>query len=172
MEHSKQDIELSAKVKEASEFARQKKFDKAIGILDSLIDDLSNYNLDHSAICVKIIPYFQKAGRFSELETYISSKLIPVAVAVRKKAFSHQNNMIQDAYCYLLLSEIFDKVRLCAKREKVADLEALYSKKSDEQYELYLSSLEKGETIQGEESEKELKRIFGSDKSKWPDLLK
>lgn len=172
MEHSKKDIELSAKVKGASEFARHKKFDNAIRILDELIDDLSNYNLDHSAICVKIIPYFQKAGRFPELETYISSKLIPVAIAVRQKAFSHQNDMIQDAYCHLLLSEIFDKVRLCAKREKIADLEALYSKKSNEHYEFYLSSLERGEAVQSEESEKELKRIFGSDKSKWPDSLK
>ncbi|MBT42527.1 MAG: hypothetical protein CMF12_08390 [Idiomarina sp.] len=172
MESNKRDLEVSEKTKKASSLAREKKFDEAIKVLGKLIKGLEKCNLDHSDVCIKIIPYFQKAGRFDELESYVNETLIPVGRAVTKKSFSHQNKHIQDAFTHLFLSRVYDKVRLSAKREKNNELKSYYGDKSQQEYDRYEAALEKGEEIAADEGEKEMVRIFGADKSQWPDSIK
>ncbi|MEF1220959.1 hypothetical protein REH76_24905, partial [Photobacterium damselae] len=83
-----------SEIKTASALAKDKKFNEAIEVLDSFYsrgvasrDDL-----------IKIIPYFQKAGRYSEVEAYCEKIIVPYLKKDNESVFSHKCVEIQGAF--------------------------------------------------------------------------
>ncbi|WP_305814603.1 hypothetical protein [Photobacterium leiognathi] len=62
-----------SEIKTASALAKDKKVNEAIEVLDSFYSrgEASRDDL------IKIIPYFQKAGRYSEVEAYCEKIIVP-----------------------------------------------------------------------------------------------
>lgn len=168
--------ELTQKVfnltKQATSYAKAKDFDKAIEILDQLISDLDKYELDHSSLLIKIIPYFQKAGKYSEVERYVLSRVLPILEKTKQKAFQHKSDMTQLAFIELYLYRIYDKLRLCAKREKQSADEQRFTAESKSHYGNYERYLALGMEHDKKMERAELAELFGGDVNYWPDSLK
>lgn len=81
-------------VKRASAFARNKEFSKAIEVLNEVY---TQGEPDEAAL-IKIIPYFQKAGRYNELHEYCTKMLIPKISFCNRTYFAHKCQEIQQAF--------------------------------------------------------------------------
>ncbi|EIJ0971150.1 hypothetical protein LH716_004240 [Vibrio vulnificus] len=157
-----------SEIKTASALAKDKKFNEAIEVLDSLYsrgkasrDDL-----------IKVIPYFQKAGRYSEVEAYCEKVIIPNLKKDNESVFSHKCSEIQDAFFNPALHKMYAKLSLCAKREKVKMDEERFGKLSDDAFGKYQSQLTLGESIEDRKGFEQVLETFGQDPDEWPSIFK
>lgn len=153
-------------VKKATSLAKLKKYDEAIHLLNEL-------RVNHQILCSeKIIPYYQKAGRYSELERYCIEVLIPMEKVFTQGVFSHKCKEIQDAFINLSVYKIYNKLALCAKREKLKTDESKFLKEASSYYHLYQTNLALGERIELDLEFREAKEIWGANYSEWPTSYK
>ncbi|MEZ9950911.1 hypothetical protein AB4395_00355 [Vibrio splendidus] len=131
-------------VKHATSLAKSKKYDEAIDFLNQLYEtnDMSDSDI------IKIIPYYQKSGRYGELESYCIETLIPLISSVNERTFLHKCKEIQHAFISLSIYKIYNKLELCAKREKIEADKSKFSSKAVLYYQLYEINLAKGEEIE------------------------
>ena len=155
-------------VKHATSLAKSKKYDEAIHVLNELYktDEVSDADI------IKVIPYYQKAGRYSELESYCEKTLIPLVSVISERTFHHKCKEIQHAFLSLSIYKMYNKLELCAKREKLDSDKSKFSSKAVSYYQLYETSLAKGEEIELEIEFLEAKDIWGPDFNKWPNTFK
>jgi len=155
-------------LKETTSLAKSKDFDGAISLLNEIY--LSYDVLDSDVI--KIIPYFQKAGRYSELEKYCLEVLIPLVIKINRKIFSDNCKQTQVAFICLSVSKIFNKLVLCAKREKNEDDQFKFYYKEKEYYKKYEEYLSAGDQLQTEFFDLVMNDTFGLEPEKWPETFK
>ena len=155
-------------VKHATSLAKCKKFDDAIDVLNELYktDEMSDADI------IKVIPYYQKSGRYLELESYCEKTLIPLVSRISERTFHHKCKEIQHAFISLSIYKIYNKLELCAKREKMDSDKSKFSSKAESYYQLYETNLVKGEEIELEKEFLEAKDILGNDFNECPDTFK
>lgn len=157
-----------SEIKTASALAKDKKFNEAIEVLDSFYSrgEASRDDL------IKIIPYFQKAGRYSEVEAYCEKIIVPYLKKDNESVFSHKCIEIQGAFFNLALHKMYAKLSLCAKREKVKIEEEKFRKLSDDAFDNYQSQLTLGESIEDRKGFEQVLETFGQDPDDWPSIFK
>lgn len=169
----KGNTEVSDDLKASSALAREKKFDDAIELLKRALEKIflsaTGYSGDTYA---KIISYFQKAGRYAEIELFSVGYLIPQVEVKAQRSFSHKSIEIQNAFGALYTSDIYRKMALCAKREKCKHDESRYSNLSQEYQFKYSELLKLGEQTSLQLEYNQTVEIFGPDTKKWPDIFK
>ena len=153
-------------VKQASSLAKLKKYDEAIDLLNDL------RITDQVSCSQKIIPYYQKAGRYSELEKYCIEVLIPMDSRHAQDTFSHKCKELQHAFISLSVYKIYIKLALCAKREKLKHDESRFSAKASSYYDLYETNLAEGEKVELSLEFIQAKDIWGIDYQEWPKSYK
>jgi hypothetical protein len=167
------DTEISNELKTSSALAKEKKFDDAIvslkGTLQKMFLSGTNYPSNTYA---KIIPYFQKAGRYSEVEIFSVEYLIPKVEIKAQQSFSHKSIVIQSAFGALYVSDIYKKMALCAKREKLKSDESRFNNLTQEYKTKYAELFELGERKSFQLDYQKTIEVFGSDSEKWPDIFK
>jgi len=155
-------------VKIASSLAKDNRYNDAITTLDSFYskNDASTDEL------IKVIPYYQKAGRYIELNDYCEKVIIPKLKIHNALMFSHKCQEVQNAFLNLALHKMYAKLSLCAKRESLnSDLE-MYSSLSTKAFEEYQNYLKLGENVESQKEFEKLKELFGLDPSDWPNTLR
>jgi len=173
MHHESIDFEISDLMKEASAKAREKCFSEAIAyVKESLYKTKESKLLYDTASYTKIIPYFQKAGKYCEAEQFCIDVLIPLIRDAIKKGMSQRTSEIQEVHFFQYIAKLYDKLRLVAKREgKPQDRERF-----NKEYQFYTSKwmeLQNGATkIELEKEYHEMLALFGSDTSEWPIVIR
>lgn len=155
-------------IKRASSLARKKCFDEAIDVLISVYKS-GDYN---DSDLFKIVPYFQKAGRYIELESFCEETIIPSLKYVYGNLFHHKCLEIQTAYVHIGLYKLCGKLELCAKREKLKEDELKYRHMASLHLSEYEKYLAKGEVIEEKRNFEEMKEVFGNNVSLWPSSIK
>lgn len=163
------DINESTKV--ATSLAKEGKFDEAIDLLKKIILEMPKVGGFSKSNYTKIIPYFQKSNRYYDGISYSEDNIIFAIEADCRKTFGHKCKEIQQAFHSIGISEVYDKLRLCAKREGIIDDETKYKALSLEAYEKYSKLLKIGEKIELEKEFDEANTLFGTNKDKWPAIL-
>lgn len=167
------DRKISDALKKSSALAKDKKFDDAIELLKETLPKMFSAGTSYSGdTYAKIIPYFQKAGRYSEIEIFSIKHLIPEVEIKANKVFSHKSIEMQNAFGALYVSDIYKKMALCAKREKFKSDESRFNDLTQEYKTKYTELLELGERTSLELDYKKAVKTFGSDTLKWPDIIK
>jgi hypothetical protein len=164
-------MDIHEATKSATRLAKEGKLDDAIERLKSIIPEMAKVGGFTSGGYTKIIPYFQKAGRYQESIEF-SKNVLPLAIEKDCQKTFHQKPLeIQQAFYNLEISAIYDKLRLCAKRENIPRDESKFEQLSIEAFDLYTELLDKGEKIALNKEYKESLTIFGLDTNKWPKVL-
>ena len=141
-------MDISAQLKQATVFAKAKEFNQAIDLLMELLPLMSTQGgFPHSAY-TKIIPYFQKAGRYSEVEQFCKTYLFLSIKRECEKTFGHKPCETITAFIHLHTSMIYDKLSLCAKREKLSEDMERFNYAKGAHYDIYETwfATEHGET--------------------------
>lgn len=173
MEHEFIDHEISDLMKNASAEAKNKNFILAIEITKKALSKIKQSNLLYShASYTKVIPYYQKAGLYSEVEKYCLDELIPSIREAFKKGMSHRCTEIQEVHFYQSIARIYDKLRLTAKREKSCEDEIRFIKEYNFYENKWRDLQPRAERLELEKEHKEMLEIFGTDTSSWPDIIK
>ncbi|WP_305422558.1 hypothetical protein [Photobacterium leiognathi] len=155
-------------IKAASALAKEQRFNEAIDVLDSFYSQGEASRDD----LLKVIPYFQKAGRYSEVEAYCKKVIVPNLKSHNESIFSHKCVEIRDAFFNLALHKMYAKLSLCAKREKIRDEEENYNKLSDDAFIKYQSQLAIGERIEDRKGFDQALEMFGKDPNDWTNIFK
>ncbi|GIU09190.1 MULTISPECIES: hypothetical protein [unclassified Shewanella] len=161
-------MDIREATKRATSLFKERKLDDAVELLKSVVPEMAKVGGFTKGDYTKIIPYFQKAGRYQESVEYSENVLVPAIEEDCRRTFNHKCREIQQAFQSLGISEVYDKLRLCAKREKIPSDESKYGKLSIEAYERYTELLETGEKIELKKEYNENLTIFGSVTGKWP----
>ncbi len=130
-------MDISDKLKSATAFAKDNNFDSAIEVLQEVLPNMAiQAGYPHSSY-TKIIPYFQKAQRYSEVESYCESVLLPLVKQDCEKAFGHKPSETILAFYNLHVSMVYEKLALCSKREKNKEDEKRFKFEKDKHYIIY-----------------------------------
>jgi|TARA_Y100000592_G_scaffold86205_1_gene139221 hypothetical protein len=164
-------MDAQQSIKHASGLARLNDFNAAILVMQGVVTELSKTSGSSIQHFVKVVPYFQKAGRYSELQEYCTDSLIPAVRNAAKLSFSHTNQAIIDAFSSLYTSKIYEKLQLAATREKCKADMSLFDALRNKFLNEYQRLLIIGEKLQLLEEYKQAIDLFGSDRSKWPDII-
>lgn len=151
----------------ASALAREKKFNEAI----ELLMEYYGQSLPSDAGLIKVVPYFQKAGRYSELDEICRHTIVPKLEEGNQVCFQHKCLEIRSAFMNLKLHQLYKKLALCAKREKLSSDESEYKKISFYHYKEYGRLLSLGSEIEEKKEYEEAREVFGADTSEWPPAL-
>lgn len=130
-------MNIEVKLKDATVLAKNNEFSEAIKLLKILIPQMANVGgYSHSQFC-KVIPYLQKAGRYSEARQYGETTLFEAITLNCQKMFYQRPTETQLAFIHLYKSKVYDKLRLCAKREKQNEDVNLFQNLHDEHFSVY-----------------------------------
>ena len=130
-------MNISENLKSATAFAKDKNFDSAIELLQKVIPNMAIQAGYPYSSYTKIIPYFQKAQRYSEVESYCEVVLLPLVKRDCEKTFGHQPKETVLAFYNLHTSMIYEKLALCAKREKNKIDEKRFKLQKSKHYVIY-----------------------------------
>ncbi len=164
------ELDIIAITKKASGLAKDNQLNEAIELLKSIIPEMAKLG-GYGKSYVKIIPYFQKAGRYQEGVDYTENVLIPYIKQDCCKVFGHRCEEMQQAFQFINISKAYDKLRLCAKREKVPGDELKFEQLSLDAHERYANLLPKAELIELKKEYKKYQSLYGKDYSLWPGRL-
>lgn len=166
------EMDINESKKRATSLAKEGKYDEAIALLKKIVPGMAKIGGFGNGGYTKVIPYFQKVGRYQDGIDYSINTLIPAVEKDCSIAFSHKCKEIQKAFTHLGTSQIYDKLRLCAKREKKKDEEVLYENLSEESWQKYEQFLSVGERIELKREFEEAFQIYGVSTDSWPDVIK
>lgn len=161
-------VHIQNHTKQATAFARDGNFGQAISILKELIPVMAESGGFGASDYYKIIPYFQKAGRYQESLNYTKEVIIPAVIADRKSSHGHCVPETLQALTHNCISQIFNKLALAAKREGEAEHSDSFKALEREHYDKYQVLLKIGEQKQLESEYQELIRVLGEDTNQWP----
>jgi len=120
----------------------------------------------------KIIPYYQKAGLYNDVEKYCLDELMPSIREAFKKVMVQRCTEIQEVYFYQYIARIYDKLRLTAKREKHHKDEGRFLRECSFYENKWQELKPRAEMLELEKEYKEMIEVFGTDTSSWPDTIK
>lgn len=173
MQHEKIDYEISELMKVSTVEAKNGNYVQAVGVAKKALNKIKESNLlyGHSSY-TKIIPYYQKAGLYSEVEKFCLNELVPDIRLAFQRGMSQKCVEIQDVHFYQCVSKIYDKLRLSVKREKEENDEARFIKEFNfyESKWRYLQPI--AEKIEQEKEYQEMLEVFGKDTSSWPEVVR
>ena len=174
MEELKRSNEYSSYdlIKLASQAQREGRNVEALNLMKEVIQQGTDTGeaLDRG-VFTKIIPYFQKAGLYLEMEPYCHEHLFLHWNRSISRSLGHQPVDIQKAYFFLGVSKVCSKMALAAKREKQVTDEQNFLKEAKHHNSLYTQHKSIGEQEQLEIEIKELIELFGEDRTKWPPVF-
>ena len=165
-------MDLSAIAKKATSLAKNNEYKKAVKILTKAFRKIGKKEGVDKAYLAKVIPYFQKAGMYNEVENYVLNEAKSYAEAESKSLFSHKVAEVQESMFNLIMALLYEKLELCAKREKKEDDRKRFSeiKEQYKQRREILNNL--GEIKECKISIKKYEKMFGKDTTKWSDTFK
>lgn len=173
MEHEFIDREISDLMKKSSAEAKKKNFILAIEFSKKALRKIEQSNLLYShASYTKVIPYYQKAGLYSEVEKYCLDELVPSIREALKKGMSQRCTEVQEVHFYQYIARIYDKLRLTAKREKNREDESRFIREHNAYENKWLELQSRAERLELEKEYKEMLEVFGTDTSSWSDFIK
>ncbi len=161
---------LYERLKDATKLRKLERIDDAISLLKELYVEMSRQG-GHTHSYPKIIPYFQAAGRYREALEYVEMELTRLVREDVEITFSSKSAETQNAFFHLTMSNIYNKLALNAKREKLIHDELKFQHIADDEFEKYEINLKLGNIRNFEQEKTEILRIFGSDKSTWPKVI-
>jgi hypothetical protein len=164
-------MDIYEATRKATSLAKSGDLDASIELLKSTIERMKTVGGYTNNGYTKIIPYFQKAGRYEDAIDYCLSHLIPAVKADCRITFRQKCEEIQEAFIELSKHQIYDKLRLNAKRESLVDDEQRFSGFANQHYSNYEKLLKLGSAKQKEIEYKEIERIFGENISCWPECF-
>lgn len=164
-------MDINEITRKATGLAKSGDLNAAIDLLKIAINRMQAVGGYSNNGYTKIIPYFQKAGRYKEAIDFSFSHLIPAVTADCKISFQHKCTEIQEAFTELSKHQIFDKLRLNSKREGIKSDEEKFDDLSKIHFENYQKFLSLGNMRQLKIDFEESIKIFGSNFSDWPDVL-
>ncbi|MBA6411152.1 hypothetical protein H4J63_17930 [Pseudoalteromonas sp. 5Ae-yellow] len=135
--------EINVQLKIATSLAKGKRFDEAIEVLQAIIPKMGKTGGYSHSSYTKIIPYFQKAGRYLEVEEYCKSDLFEAVVTDCRNVLGHQPEETIIAFINLFTCKIFDKLRFCAQKENDLDSKLRFEDAGRYHYEIYEKWLDK-----------------------------
>lgn len=157
--------------KAATLLAKEGEFDLAIDHLKNAVLKMKKVGGYGNNGYTKIIPYFQKAGRYKEAIEYSLNELLPALFEDCRRTFSQKPEEIQEAFYELGCHQIFDKLRLNAKREKLLDDEIRFKTLSEQHFLKYQNLLNVGENRDFHNQYCNIRDLFGNDSSSWPQSI-
>lgn len=173
MQHEKLDFEISELMKEASAKVREKSFTEAILLVKEGLDKTKDSSLLYShASYTKVIPYFQKAGRYSEAEPFCVDILIPLIRVAIKKGMNQRCAETQEVHFFQYIAKLYDKLKLIAKREGKAQDKERFTKEYNFYQNKWNELQTKASQIELENEYQEVLALFGSDTSEWPRVIR
>jgi hypothetical protein len=162
-------MDIYTTTKQATELHKAGDTDGAIELLKS-INPLMAQQGDFNGL-LKIIPYFQKAGRYSEGVEYAEHQLIPLISLACKVCFSQRSEQTIESFRLRQTAELYAKLSLIAKREKVpsdlsrfTDLENSLRQQADSMYQV-------GSDIDFDNEKELMSQLWGNDISSWPEAV-
>tara|TARA_R110002012_G_scaffold309334_1_gene516289 strand:- start:26 stop:463 length:438 start_codon:yes stop_codon:yes gene_type:complete len=135
--------EMNEQLKIATSLAKEKRFDEAIELLQTIIPQMGQIGGYSHSSYTKIIPYFQKAGKYFEVEEYCKGDLFAAVVTDCRNVLGHQPEETINAFIHLFTCKIYDKLRLCAQRESDLDSKLRFEDAGRYHYEIYEKWLDK-----------------------------
>lgn len=144
-------------LKAATAKAKEGLFDEAITILIQLYKN----GIQSDADVLKVLPYYQKAGRYRELESVCQTLLIPQLENLNQSNFSHKCKEIQKSFLSLKLYKLYSKLALCAERENLIKDEIKYSDLSRSYFSIYEKFLAEGTKIEDLKEFKDIVKRYG-----------
>ncbi|CAI3804423.1 hypothetical protein [Rheinheimera sp. MM224] len=161
------DEKVDLLLKSASASAKEKNFDTAISVMKEALENIWISDVSFSpANIAKIIPYFQKAGRYSDGVAFADKYLIPKLIEDYD-----QSGSTDRAFICLYVGKVHEKLALNAKREKIKDDETFFSNKAAEMLSAYTKLMEIGRIEDLKEEFQQMLAVFGNDYGKWPDTV-
>lgn len=155
-------------IKLATAKAKESKYDEAIDILESYYHEGEASDAD----LIKILPYYQKAGRYKELVSVCNKVIIPKLNKVNQATFSHKCIDIQEAFLNLKLHNLYSKLALCAEREKALEDKDKYTELGRKYFVDYEKLLVIGTEIENKKEFHDAVKLYGKDSADWPFLMK
>lgn len=166
------DMDIRESTKTATALAKIGDYDAAILLLQSIIPKMAKIGGYSGGSYTKIIPYFQKAGRYKEGVEYAEITLIPAVRSDYKKTFDHKCKEIKEAFQNLGVASVYEKLKLCAKREKLPDDESLFEEYAKDFHSQYEKLLKAGELIELKKEYRQALDLFGKNPSIWPESVR
>lgn len=154
-------------LKLATSKAKEELFDEAIDIL--LLAYQSG--ISSEADILKILPYYQKAGRYDELEIVCREHFIPLLEQLNHSMLSHKCEEIQKSFLSLKLHKLYAKLALCAERENQTMDEKRFISFSQQYYRVYEELLEQGTKVEELKEFKSIAKRYGKNSNMWPEFL-
>lgn len=172
MQHETVDHEISGLMKDATAETKEGNFIQAIAVVREALSKIKQSNLLYGhGFYTKIIPYYQKAGLYSEVESFCLNELVPDIREAVQRGMGHRCIEIQEIHFYQYIAMVYDKLRLVAKREKEQADEARFFK----EYEFYENKWGElqpaAEKIELKKEFEEMIDVFGPYTSVWPDII-
>lgn len=134
-------------LKQATELAKGGNYLEATDLLKRSVSVMAKTKgCSHQSFC-KIVPYFQKAGLYSEAESFCTNQLFEAIEESCLISFSQRNYETKQAFVHLYKAMVFDKLRLNAKREKCSDDEERFKSMYAEHYSKYESWFERENSV-------------------------
>lgn len=173
MQHEPIDYEISELMKKATASVRENNPDLAVNFVNEALNKIKLSRLLYSpANYTKIIPYYQKAGRYFAVELFCLDELVPSIRVAIQKAMHQRCQKTQEVHFYQYISLIYNKLCLVAQRDNKSDDKARFIK----EFEFYEDKWRKlqplAQKIELENDFKEMKELFGLDFTIWPKAIK
>ncbi len=154
--------------KAATQLAKENKYDQAIELLKEAVLKMKSAGGYGNNGYTKIIPYFQKARRYSEAIEYAYENLIPALREDCRKTFPHKPAEIRNALFEVGCHQIFDKLRLNAKREKLKGDEIKFEELSRQHLAEHKRLRKIGEDKDFLIEYRKIRQLYGDDSATWP----
>lgn len=164
----KEKFNPTIQTKLASKYAKEKRFDDAIDCLHQIYKK----GFGSESNIIKILPYYQKAGRYHEICKFVKKTAIPLIEKERNTMFKHRCREMRDAFFFLSMSRLYSKMALCAEREGNSKDFSRYVYKAKNFGNKYERLIEIGGHIEWDKGKKEILLTFGSDPTNWPLAVK
>jgi hypothetical protein len=164
-------MDIYEATRKATSLAKSGDLDASIELLKNTIERMKTVGGYANNGYTKIIPYFQKADRYKDAIDYCLSHLIPAVKADCRITFRQKCEEIQEAFIELSKHQIYDKLRLNAKRESMVDDEQRFSGFAHQHYSNYEKLLKLGDVKQKEIEYMEIKLLFGENVTYWPECF-
>lgn len=164
-------FEINQQVKVVTALSKDGKLDEAIDLLKDLIHQMAKVGGYGNRGYTKIIPYFQKAGRYREGVDYSLNVIIPLATNDAEKSFGSKCSEIKDAFKNLSISQIYGSLSSIAQLEGEKTEFENFTQLAHFHQSEYSRLLAAGQLEQARIEYNETEILFGSDVSKWPDCF-
>ncbi len=173
MQHGKVDIEISELQKQATIEAKNKSFVEAIDVMKVALEKVKKSELLYSdSTYIKVIPYFQKAGLYTEVEEFCLNELIPSIRTAFHKGMPQRCIETREVHFFQYVSKVYDKLRLAAKREKNGVDETRFIKERESYSRKWQMLQPKAQQIELEKEYLEACDVFGNNIDEWPEVIK